>query len=113
MVCEIFLTEWVNRNMRIAVHRAFMEYRLDVASRTILWALMEQMRMLVIPILHRLHRHLAKGLPGATAAHAHVVLNGVSSVRAPTGGVYRMSSGKVEKPLAGYLALVGDLSGTG
>ena len=40
-------------------------------------------------------------------------LDGVSIVRDSTDCVYPTCSGKVSKPLAGYLAIVGDLSGTG
>ena len=61
----------------------------------------------------RHRRRFVTELSAATAGHAYVALNGVSSVRDPAGGVYRNCSGKVEKPLAGYLALVGDLSETG
>ncbi len=32
---------------------------LDVASRTIIWSLVKQMRVCLIPLFHRLHRRTA------------------------------------------------------
>ncbi len=61
----------------------------------------------------RLRRRFARGLSDATAAHACVVLNGISVVQNSADGVYLICRGKTVKPLAGYLAIVGDLPETG